>query len=645
MIGRGLSEDRLSSAEEAPSELRVGLIAIIMLIAFTIFVVRLFQLQIVEGADLASRSERNSIRSLRLEAPRGDIVDREGRVIATTRPAYRVRVIPSEIRSPERAYSVLGWLLDRDQVELASLVGEPRGRRRFQPVALETDLAYLKRAQVESHRYALPGVVTDMTPRRHYVEGKRAAHLVGSIGEIGADELGREDFPSYRAGDVVGKSGIEASHEAHLRGKVGGRNIVVDVAGQEIEIVNEVQPIPGGRIVLTIDLDLQRAAEEAFLSGDPEVPNHRGALVAIDPRNGEILAMVSQPAYDPNAFSGGIDSSAWSTLVSDESKPLRNRAIAGQYPPGSTYKAIVAVAGLSEGILDPEKKVFCPGDYRLGRHTYRCWKPGGHGDVNLDQAVLGSCDVYFYQLGVELGVDTIARYAKEFGLGRPTGIEVQGEMSGLVPSREWKERARGERWLKGETVSASIGQGFNLATPIQLAQAFATLGNGGTIHRPHFIKHLEAWDGTDRHYPERDVPKPTALDSAAIERVRQSLVATVQHPEGTGARARVKDVVVAGKTGTSQVVRLKLIKDLEDDEIPLRFRDHAIFAAFAPADDPEIAVAVVVEHAGKGGGAVAAPMAQKVLARYFEKNPVEPQSELTATAQTLSGALAQPEAE
>ena len=621
MIDRALGDTRLPGADEAPSELRIGLVAIIMLTAFLIFVLRLFQLQIVEGADLASRSARNSIRTLRLEAPRGDIVDRERRVMATTRPAFRVRVIPSEVRSPERSYRVLSQLMSREREELAQVVGEPRGRRRFQPVALETDLSYLEHAQVESHRYALPGVVTDITPRRFYVGEESAAHLLGSIGEIDAETLGRGDLAGYRAGDVVGKSGLESRHEPHLRGKKGGRNIVIDVSGQEVEVVGEVEAVPGGRIVLTLDLDLQQAGEEAFRSSEPGEPDYRGALVALDPRNGEVLALVSQPAYDPNAFAGGIGAEDWNVLVSDESRPLRNRAISGQYPPGSTYKAVVAVAGLSEGVLDPAEKVFCPGEYRLGRHTYRCWKREGHGEVDLDEAMSRSCDVYFYQLGVELGVDKIAHYASLLGLGRPTGIDLQGEMDGLVPTKEWKEKARGERWLKGETVSASIGQGYNLVTPIQLAQLFGALSNGGVLRRPHLVRQLESWDGGDTRVADPSEGRESGIDPSVLERVLRSLVATVQHPEGTGFRARVGGVSVGGKTGTSQVVRLRLTENLEDADIPMRFRDHALFVGFAPAENPEIAVAVVVEHAGKGGGAVAAPIAQKVLARYFEKFP------------------------
>lgn len=634
----GFGEERLASANEPPGELRLWLIALMLVGTVVVFTLRLFQLQILEGADLASRSQRNSVRTLRLEAPRGDIVDREGRVLATSRPAFRVQVIPNDVHSTRTTYTLLGELLGRDAGELQGLVGQPRGRRRFQPVVVEGDLSYEMRARVETHRYALPGVVTDMTPRRHYVEHERAAHLLGTIGEIDARELASESFVDYQAGEVIGKFGLEAGLEAHLRGHAGGRNVVVDVAGQEIEVIDEVEPVPGGRLVLTLDVDLQRAAEEAFLSEDPEEPDKMGALVALDPRNGDILAMVSKPAYDPNAFAGGIDSETWAGLTGDEWKPLRNRAVSGQYPPGSTYKPIVALAGLAEKKIHASTKVFCPGYYRLGRRIYRCWKRGGHGDVDLVAALRDSCDVYFYQLGVELGIDTIADYAKRFGLGHLTGIALQGERPGLIPTKEWKERARGEAWIKGETVSASIGQGFDLVTPLQLANAFAALGNGGRRFRPRIVQRLETWDGRLVRAQPPSEPVDAGVDPEALALVRKGLVAVVEGTpgapatdlspgtpriHGTGGRAKVPGVRVAGKTGTSQVVRLDVVKDLEDEEIPVRYRDHALFAAFAPADAPEIAVAVVIEHAGKGGGAAAAPIAQKVLARYFEKKEEE----------------------
>jgi penicillin-binding protein 2 len=619
MMGRGFGDGRLSSANEPPSELRLGLVAVGMVLVFLVFVLRLFQLQILEGADLASRSERNSVRTVRIEAPRGDIVDREGRVLATTRPAFRVQVIPNDVQRADFTYRVLGGLLERESDELHSLVGSPRGRRRFQAVVLEGDLSEVQLARVESNRYALPGVVTDIRPRRDYVEAEHAAHLLGTLGEIDAHQLAWDEFEGYRQGEVIGKFGIEERLESHLRGIEGGRNVVVDVAGREIDVIDEVQPVPGGRLVLTLDLDLQKAAEAAFASEDPDEPDKMGALIAIDPRNGDVLALVSRPTYDPNSFAGGIDPATWSILTGDEWNPLRNRAISGQYPPGSTYKAIVALAGLSEKKIRPEDEVFCPGYYRMGRRTYRCWKRGGHGDVNLEAAMLGSCDVYFYQLGVALGIDTIAKYARKLGLGRATGISLRGETSGLVPTKEWKERARGQAWIRGETVSASIGQGFNLVTPLQLGVAFAALANGGTVYRPRLVKRLETWDGRlVANGPEAEGVKAD-LDPHDLALVQQALTAVVNAPRGTGARARLPDVLVAGKTGTTQVVSLDLVKDMEPEEIPIRYRDHALFAAFAPSENAEIAVAVVVEHAGAGGGRVAAPIARKVLARYFEK--------------------------
>ncbi len=626
MMGLDMGDGRLGRSNDAPSELRIGLVAALLILAFLVFVLRLFQLQILEGADLASRSERNSVRAERIEAPRGDIVDREGRVLATSRPAHRVQVIPNDLgEEDQRTYRVLGALLERPAAELRDLVGRPSGRMRFQGVVLEGDLSDEHRARVESHRYALPGVVTDILPRRNYVEGDRAAHLLGTIGEIDANELESDRFEGYRQGEIIGKFGLEERLESHLRGSAGGRNLVVDVAGREIEVIDEELPVPGGRLQLTLDLDLQRAAEEAFEApppSEPEAlpePDRMGALVAIDPRTGDILALVSRPSYDPNAFAGGIDSATWSSLTDDEWHPLRNRAISGQYPPGSTYKAIVAVAGLAEGKVDPSDTVFCPGHYRLGRRTYRCWKRGGHGDVDLVGAMTGSCDVYFYQLGVELGIDTIAKYASRFGLGRLTGIHLQGERKGLIPTKDWKERVRDEPWIKGETVSAAIGQGFNLVTPIQLAVAYAAIANGGTLYRPRLVDRLESWDGV--LLAEGEPPQGLAVEVADVHlaTVRRALAAVVNAPRGTGARARVEGIEVAGKTGTTQVVSLDLIEDLEPEEVPIRYRDHALFAAFAPAENAEIAVAVLVEHAGGGGGSVAAPIAQKVLARYFEK--------------------------
>ncbi|MEE8581835.1 MAG: penicillin-binding protein 2 [Myxococcota bacterium] len=624
MMGPGYASGRVGAGEDPAVERRIGLLAVGIVLVFMLFVLKLFQLQILEGAILRSRSKQNSVRTVRLEAPRGEIVDREGRVLAANRPAFGVGVIPSELRSAELTYRVLGLLLERDPEALRQRVSQLRGRERYQPVVLDADLPPDLRARVESHRHALPGVITDIRPRRLYVEGTRAAHLLGSIGEIQRQQLERREFSGYRAGQIVGQRGVEARVEAHLRGRAGGRNLVVDVEGREGEELGRVEPTPGGRVILTLDLDLQRVAEAGFQAPQPRElgpsrqPDKMGALVALDPRNGEVLALVSRPAYDPNDFAGGIDADTWERLTSDEWRPLQDRALSGLYPPGSTYKIVVAAAGLSEGEITPEEVLFCPGSYRLGRRSYRCWRRGGHGKVDLKRALTESCDVYFYQLGMRLGIERLAKYARGFGLGRPTGIDLPGEVAGLVPTIEWKERVRKESWLRGETVSASIGQGYNLVTPLQLAVAYAALANGGQLVRPRIIMRLERWQGELVEERSSAPVESVPVSPEHLALLREALTAAVQSRRGTGTRARVAGLEVAGKTGTSQVVGLSKVAGLKGDDIPLRHRDHALFAGFAPADQPEIVVVAVVEHGG-AGGSVAAPLVQRVLARFAEK--------------------------
>ena len=619
MIG---GDGRLGGGGDVEIGRRIPLIAAFMVLVFAVFFARLFQLQVIQTDDLRLRSERNSVRTLRLEAPRGDILDRDGRIIAKTRPAFGVQVIPHDVHEPEVVYPVLAALLDRPEGDLRESVGQPRGRRRFQPVRLAGDLSADELARVESHLYALPGVVRDLRPRRDYVGRHLAAHLIGYIGEIQGPQLATREFADYRQGEVIGQSGIERTQQAALRGRAGGRNQIVNVRGQVVGEIARIEPVPGGSVQLTLDLDLQQAAESAFL---PEVigePDKIGAVAAMDVHSGDILALVSKPSFDPNAFAGGIDAETWKHLTTDRWKPLQNRAISGQYPPGSTYKAFVAAAGLEEGLVEPKRKVFCPGSFRMHGRTYRCWKRAGHGWVDMHESLAKSCDVYFYHLGVELGVDRLAFFARGFNLGRKTGIRLPQEMPGLVPTSAWKERRFKERWVPGETVSTSIGQGFNLATPLQMAVSYAAIANGGKLVTPRLILRVADTDGrlVDGPPPEARGTVPVAAEHLA--RVREALTAVVEDPGGTGGRARVAGVKVAGKTGTSQVVGLKHTEGLEDDEIAFELRDHAWFVGFAPADAPEIVVSAIVEHGGSGGTA-AGPVVQKVLARYFEKRAVQ----------------------
>ena len=614
-----LGHGRLSNSGDGPGDVRLWPLVFVVLAIFTLFIGRLFQLQILEGDDLASRSAANSVRTVQLDAPRGMIVDRDGRAIAASRSAYHVDVMPNEIKQPWRTYSVLGAILGRDPAEISTKVGRPKGRLRFQAVSLSKDLTFEQRAMVAEHRYALPGVEFYGKPLREYVYGELAAHLLGTTGEIDQAELGREDLADYRSGETIGKTGIEASYEVHLRGRSGGVNRIVDVAGREIEELDRIEPTPGGRVVLAMDLDLQQAAEEAFLTGDPAQPRRMGAIVALDPNNGDVLAMVSSPTYDANAFAGSISREIWRALNADEWHPMRNRAVAGVYPPGSTYKAFVAAAGLSEKVITPSSTAHCNGYFRLGRRTYRCWKKGGHGTVDLQRALAGSCDVYFYELGRKLGVERLARYAKLFGLGAPTGIAVRGESGGLVPTPEWKRRVRHEPWVEGETISLSIGQGANLVTPVQLAVAYATIANGGNVVEPRVVLRKETWDGQLVEELPPVVRARNVVDLAVLELVKKGLMGVVMDPGGTGRRAQIPGINVAGKSGTTQVVSLDVVKGLAPADIPVRYRDHALFAAFAPVESPEIVVVAIVEHAGGGGGALAAPMTQRVMARYFSK--------------------------
>ncbi|MDJ0789623.1 MAG: penicillin-binding protein 2 [Myxococcota bacterium] len=587
-----------------------------VLLVFAIFGLRLFQLQVVEGDELRRRSEENSIRTLRLQAPRGEILDREGRVLATTRPAWELQVVPSALDQPERTWAVLGELVAEEPTVLSARL-DGAGGVRHRPVSIVDDLDFDSLSRVETHRHALPGVVTDVQPRRHYLEGSLAAHLLGTIGEVRPAQLAQERFGDYAPGDVVGQTGLESLLESHLRGSDGGRNVVVDVAGRVVEVLDEVQPVPGGRAVLTLDLDLQRAAEAAFEPAEGQDPP-MGALVALDVHSGDVLALVSRPAYDPNRFVGGIDAESWKALTEDEWKPLQNRAIQTHYPPGSTHKAIVGLALLEAGTVTPETTAYCPGFFRHGRRTYRCWKRSGHGTVDLHDALKESCDVYFYTYGVQLGIDRIAEFARSFGLGRPTGMALPGEAPGLVPTSDWKARRFGEPWYPGETVSASIGQGYNLYTTAQLAVSYAALGNGGKVMKPRLLIRLESHDGELLEQRSPELLSRIQGSPENLQRVLSGLTAVVEEQGGTGGRARVPGLRVAGKTGTAQVVRLTTVEGLEDEEIPIRFRDHAWFGALAPAEAPRIVVAAFVEH-GLHGSSAAAPIARAVLAVWHEK--------------------------
>jgi penicillin-binding protein 2 len=605
---------------DLPIDGRLRLFAALLGAAFAIFELRLFQLQIVDADELREQALRNSVRTERLDAQRGEIVDREGRVLAKTRSAFELDVVPSDLQRRDVTFAALAQLLEREPAELVAQVGNPRGIARFRPVRLVGDLDEVQLARVETHRFALPGVSTRVRPLRHYLDGPMAAHLLGTLGEIRGDQLEQEAFADYRSGDIIGQTGLESVLESQLRGRSGGRNVMVDAAGREVQVLDEIAPETGSRVVLTIDLDLQRAAWDAFHDVPEGEPPKMGSAVAIDVRTGDVLVMLSQPTFDPNLFSGGIDGTSWKALTGDEWDPLRNRAIQNHYPPGSTHKAVVAAALLHEGVVNTHSRAFCPGFFRFGGRTYRCWKREGHGSVDLVKAIQQSCDVFFYTFGVQLGIDKLANVAKSFGLGQPTGVGLSGEASGLIPSSEWKQRRFGERWYPGETVSAAIGQGYNLYTPIQLAASYAAIASGQRIV-PRLVQRIESREGVVELPASTSTQVVVSPENLAL--VRRGMTAVVEEPGGTGGRARVPGVKVAGKTGTAQVVQLQHTEGMKETEIPIRYRDHAWFGAFAPADAPEIAVGVFVEH-GLHGSSGAGPIVQRILARYFEKRGMTP---------------------
>jgi penicillin-binding protein 2 len=609
--------NRLTSStppSDGTVERRLTGVALLVVAVWMLLLTRLFYLQVVNGDVYKVSAERNSVRTQRVQAPRGAVLDRHGEALVDSRPAFEVLVVPHETEDVPTTLTRIAGLAGRDLAAVRESYGTPRGRARFQPQRVAHDIDRDALARVEARLWALGGVLTQVTPVRGYRYGSSAAHLLGWLGEVGPEQLREKEFQSYRLGDVIGRGGIERLLDADLRGRPGGRNLLVDAHGKELQLLSLVDPQPGRNVVLTLDHALQEAAEAAL---DRE--QKTGAVVALDPRTGEVLALASRPAFDPNGFATGIDPEIWRGLTSDPVKPLMNRALQGQYPPGSTYKVITAIAGLEEKLVDEHTEVHCGGSFRLGRRTYRCWKKEGHGVVDLHKAIVQSCDVYFYKLGLELGVNRLAYYARSLGLGARTGIELGGEMPGLVPTKEWRQLHDGTPWVDGDTVSVSIGQGANLWTPLQLAAAYAAIANGGTRYRTHLLRRIEEPDGTvvRSFEPEIEAEVPVSVQTLAL--VRSGLAGVVSEPHGTGAIMRnlPGGVLAAGKTGTAQVVGMAAGERVDTEDLARQYRDHAWFVTYAPAESPRIVVAVLIEHGGHGGSA-AAPVAREVVARFLE---------------------------
>jgi len=592
--------------ESEVSRRRVMILAAGAAAIFLILLARLWYLQFIDSDRLTSQSESNRLRFVPVAASRGTILDRNGKVLVSNTPSFSVAVVPQDVKDREAFIATLARFLQADGNELAQRWEKGKGRAKYFPIILASGLTRDQLELLEENRLRLPGLEIEMKPIRQYPNGRLAAHLLGYLGEINDQELELEEFLEYNPGDYVGKSGIERSWERYLHGADGGRQIEVDARGRYLRTLSETAPAIGHSVILTIDAELQKFTESVF--GDKA-----GAAVLLNVNTGEILAFASNPGFDPALFTGRMPPKQWQEYLEDKRHPLENKALKGQYPPGSTYKIITALAGLEEGLITPASTVTCKGSYTLGTNTFKCWNKKGHGAVNLRRALQESCDVYFYLLGERLGVDKLALYARKFGLGTAMGVGLENEKTGLIPTSEWKEKRYKKKWYLGETLPVAIGQGYVLMTPIQLAVMTAGVATNGTVYRPRLLKKIVDRDGATLQEFAPEVLARADIKPASFRAVKEGLWAVVNESPGTGANARLYEVKVAGKTGTSQVVKLRD----KQGSVPYQYRDHALFVAFAPYDKPEVAVAVVIEH-GEHGGAAAAPLAGRILRRYFE---------------------------
>ena len=554
--------------------------------------------QLVQGDYYRELAENNRLRKLPIKAPRGLIYDRKGRLLVENVPSYNLMLDRSRADHLEESLEFAAGVLGRPVQELQALMEGYRAVPVFKPVLLAESLtlSQVARFGVEGLKY--PEFEVEVQHLRLYRHREQTAHILGYLGEATQDEIDHSEG-AYTVGDMVGKKGIEQTYDAELRGRDGERVVVVDSRGQLLEEYGRHPAVAGRNMTLAIDLDLQQEAAR-WLDGPEKV----GAVVAMDPRNGEILALVSAPSYNPNLFSHRLQQKDWDALIQDPNHPLQNRAIQNTYSPGSTFKIVMATAGLTERAFDDHTAVLCTGAKSFYGRPFRCWRKEGHGTVNAHLALKLSCDVYFYTLGQKLGIEKIARYARMFGLGSATGIDISGEKKGLVPDPAWSEKERKQPWYPGETISVSIGQGPVLITPLQMAEMTALVANGGYRVIPHLLK--------DAKLPP---PEHVAIDPDALRVVRGGLWGVVNEPGGTAyGSARLPGVEIAGKSGTVQVIAYA--QRMRPEDLPFKYRDHAWFTSFAPADNPELVVSVLAEHGG-GGSRVAAPIAQALYAKYF----------------------------
>src|SRR5690242_17063849 len=613
---KGAVELRNHLGELRKFHLRLAISAGFVLVLCLGLLVRFYYLQVMQREHYHTLAEANRISIAPIVPNRGLIFDRNGEVLAHNYSAYTLEIIPSKAVNSDletliNELSTVIEIAPRDRKRFRKLMEESK---RFESLPIRTRLSDVEVARFAAHRYRFPGVEIKARLFRQYPKGESASHVVGYIGRINDKDLeqleAREDLPNYRGSQYMGKIGIEQSYEKELHGITGFEEMETDAAGRAIRVISRTPPISGNNLMLSLDAKLQEVAEKAF--GD-----RRGALVAIEPSSGDVLAFVSKPGFDPNLFVDGIDPENWDLLNNSIDRPLNNRALRGMYPPGSTFKPFMALAGLELKKRWPQQSIHDAGFFSLpgSSHRFRDWKAGGHGTVDLHKSLVVSCDTYYYGLANDLGIDNIFSFTSKFGLGKKTGIDIEGEVTGLLPSQEWKMKRHKQKWYAGDTISVGIGQGYNLATPLQLAFATAVLAGNGTAFRPHLVKKILDNNNNVVREIATEPLYSLNLNPGNVAAVRNALI-DVTRPGGTAAAAGAGAAYTfAGKTGTSQVVGMKQGEKYVENKIQERHRDHALFVAYAPAESPKIALSVLVENGGHGGS-TAAPIARLVMG-YF----------------------------
>jgi len=618
----GVAEIRNAERELQHFQVRVGIAAMAVLVAFGLLAARFFLLQVVRHDAYQAKAEENRISIVPVAPNRGLILDHNGLVIARNYSAYTLEISPRKVKNLEQVIDALSEIIEiqpRDRARFRKLLAETRNA---ESLPIRTRLSDEEVAKFAANRYRFEGVDIRARLFRQYPNGDSASHLIGYMGRINeADQERLEEEgveANYRGTDFIGKAGIEASYQSELHGTTGFEQVEIDAAGRGIRTLSRTPSLPGNNVVLTIDLKLQQVAESAF-------GERRGALVALDPSTGAVLAFVSKPGFDPNLFVDGIDPQSWSELNNSPDRPLNDRAIAGVYPPGSTFKPFLALAALEIGKRRPSSTIFDPGYFDFGGRRFRDDKKGGHGTVDLYKSIVESCDTYYYQLANDMGIDAIARGLAPLGLGSRTGIDINGEALGVLPSPEWKmkrfRRPEQQKWYAGETISIGIGQGYNAYTPIQLAAALATVLNGGAMYKPHLVSRIDNLRTGGHRDIAPQLVRTVPLKPQNVEFIKRAMAGVVK--EGTAARAFAgAEYTAGGKTGTAQVIAIKQNEKYDEKRVAEQFRDHSLFIAFAPVDSPRIAMAIVVENGGFGARA-AAPLARTVL-DYFMLGKLPP---------------------